>query len=63
MLLAGTDTTAHALTFGVWAMIKQPRMWTKLREEISTVLNDTQTLSSLKSLETLPYLVSRTIPP
>lgn len=57
MFLAGTDTTAHALTFGSWEMMKQPQLWTKLRKELSTVLPHGSSVASLKSLETLPYLV------
>ncbi|KIW26376.1 uncharacterized protein PV07_09476 [Cladophialophora immunda] len=56
MFLAGTDTTAHALTFGIWGMIKRPELWNRLREEVIAVLPDTKSLASLRDLENLPFL-------
>ncbi|KIX97850.1 uncharacterized protein Z520_06628 [Fonsecaea multimorphosa CBS 102226] len=56
MFLAGTDTTAHALTFGIWEMIKRPELWTRLRQEVTAVLPDTQSLASGRDLENLPFL-------
>jgi cytochrome P450 len=58
MFLAGTDTTAHALTFGAWEMIKRPELWTKLRQEVMSILPETQGLARLTDLENLPFLVS-----
>jgi hypothetical protein len=59
MFLAGTDTTAHALTFGTWEMIKRPELWTKLRQEVTSILPETsQGLARLTDLENLPFLVS-----
>jgi len=58
MFLAGTDTTAHALTFGIWEMIKQPKIWSQLREEVRGVVPNRDEVPSLQALETLPYLVS-----
>ncbi|KIW94443.1 uncharacterized protein Z519_04419 [Cladophialophora bantiana CBS 173.52] len=56
MFLAGTDTTAHALTFGIWEMMKRPELWTRLREEVVGVLPDAQSFAPLKDLESLPFL-------
>ncbi|EXJ53756.1 uncharacterized protein A1O5_13005 [Cladophialophora psammophila CBS 110553] len=56
MFLAGTDTTAHALTFGIWEMMKKPELWMRLREEVVGVLPDTRSLAHLKDLESLPFL-------
>ncbi len=58
MFLAGTDTTAHALTFGIWEMIKRPELWARLREEVSSAFSEGQSLAPVKDLETLPFLVS-----
>lgn len=58
MFLAGTDSTAVALTMGIWEMMKRPNLWTRLREEIAPLLPDTETIAPLKDLETLPFLVS-----
>ncbi|EXJ53868.1 hypothetical protein A1O7_09204 [Cladophialophora yegresii CBS 114405] len=56
MFLAGTDTTAHALSFGTWEMIKRPEIWTRLRQEVMSVLPETQGLARLADLENLPFL-------
>ncbi|OAP56011.1 hypothetical protein AYL99_10163 [Fonsecaea erecta] len=56
MFLAGTDTTAHALTFGIWEMMKRPELWARLRQEVVTILPDTKNLASVRDLENLPFL-------
>ena len=58
MFLAGTDTTAHALAFGIWEMMKRPDLWTKLQAEIDNLLQDSTVLAPGKDLEGLPFLVS-----
>ena len=58
MFLAGNDTTSHALTTGIWEMIKRPGLWQRLREEVATFLPESDSLGALKDLETLPFLVS-----
>ncbi|OCT46388.1 benzoate 4-monooxygenase cytochrome P450 [Cladophialophora carrionii] len=58
VFLAGTDTTAHALTFGTWEMIKRPEIWTRLRQEVMSVLPETQGFARLADLEKLPFLAT-----
>ena len=57
MFLAGTDTIAHALTFGIWEMIKRPDLWVRVREEVSSIFSEAQPLALPKDLEPLPILV------
>lgn len=56
MFLAGTDTTSNALTVGMWEMIKQPHHFTRLREELSTLMPTITSTAAVKDLERLPYL-------
>lgn len=56
VFLAGTDTTAHALSFGFWEMLKQPQMWSRLRHELLSVLPDAKSMGDVQDLEQLPYL-------
>lgn len=61
MFLAGTDTTAHALTFGTWEMVKRPEIFRRLRQElVTTVLPQRGAVAVLTDLENLPFLVSKT---
>jgi len=58
MLLAGTDTSSHTLTVGIWEMIKRPEFWHRLREEVAAVVpKDRSKFADAKDLETLPFLV------
>ncbi|KAK6376530.1 hypothetical protein LTS17_007125 [Exophiala oligosperma] len=59
MFLAGTDTTAHALTFGFWEMIKRPGILERLRQELGEAklqLGGSEAVTTLADLENLPYL-------
>lgn len=56
MFLAGTDTTSNALTLGIWEMLQQPRHFTRLREELKTVMPTIPSNGSVNELERLPYL-------
>ncbi|KIW50904.1 hypothetical protein PV05_09681 [Exophiala xenobiotica] len=57
MFLAGTDTTAHALTFGTWEMVKRPEIFRRLRQElVTTVLPQRGAVAVLTDLENLPFL-------
>lgn len=61
MFLAGTDTTAHALTFGFWEMIKRPEILYRLRQELREAkVQRHDAVATLGDLENLPYLVSYT---
>lgn len=56
--VAGTDTTAHALTLGTWYLTKDPRRLAKLRKELESAIPDATTLPlSWGELEKIPYLV------
>ncbi|KAJ9605319.1 hypothetical protein H2200_009976 [Cladophialophora chaetospira] len=56
MFLAGTDTTAHALMFGIWEMMKRRELWIRLRDEVASAFSETRRLALIKDLETLPFL-------
>jgi cytochrome P450 len=60
VFLAGTDTTAHALTIGIWEMAKKPELWKRLREEVALYLPESESLAAVRDLETLPFLVGGT---
>jgi cytochrome P450 len=63
LYLAGTDTTAHALTFGVWEMLKRPELWKRLQDEVAEVVpGEDGKFAAVKKLETLPFLVRHPSP-
>jgi hypothetical protein len=58
---AGTDTTAHTLTIGIWHLFKDKERLKRLRDEVTLLIPITkmdERLTSLSALEQLPYLVS-----
>lgn len=58
LLTAGTETTARALTFGIFYLIKNQKIRGKLREELKTVMPTPESLPTWDQLKQLPYLVS-----
>lgn len=58
LLTAGTETTARALTFGIFYLIKNQEIRDKLREELKTVMPTPESLPTWDQLKQLPYLVS-----
>lgn len=55
---AGTDTTAHSLTIGIWYIMTNSAIRAKLREELRQMIpdaNSTEIVSASK-LENLSYL-------
>jgi cytochrome P450 len=57
-LAAGHETTASALTWGVYMMCKHPEVQTKLREEIHAHIEslDTETRITSDIIDNMPYL-------
>ena len=58
MLLAGTDTTAAALTVAVFGILRNPHVMNELRVELRDAMPTVTTTADWASLEKLPYLVS-----
>ena len=58
MLLAGTDTTAAALTVAVFGVLRNPHVINKLRAELRGAMPTVTTTADWASLEKLAYLVS-----
>lgn len=56
VFLAGTDTTAHAMIFGIWYALKDPQIWAQLRKDVESVLKNPRDEGFLAELEQLPYL-------
>jgi cytochrome P450 len=57
---AGVETTKWTLTVAMYHILSQPRILSKLREEIISVYPDEDSPPSLTALEKLPYLVAVT---
>ncbi|XEV07013.1 hypothetical protein FSHL1_012300 [Fusarium sambucinum] len=55
---AGTETTSWALAVITYFLLSQPETMSKLRAELSTVVDDPRHLPSWTTLEKLPYLGS-----
>lgn len=59
LLLAGSETTARALSVGIFALLSDDKMRSKLREELRTVMPTPESCPTWNQLEQLPYLVCR----
>ncbi|CAG8384547.1 unnamed protein product [Penicillium salamii] len=53
---AGSDTTAIALTNVLYYLIKHPNTLKKLRDEVSGVLDEGETIAPYAKVKSLPYL-------
>jgi cytochrome P450 len=56
--LAGTDTTAHALIWGIWNMVKRSELWRRLQDEVRPLMKEVGEFADVRNLEMLPFLVS-----
>jgi cytochrome P450 len=56
MFLAGTDTTANALTLGTYRILANPAILSLLRAELDAAMPDISKFYAQAHLETLPYL-------
>jgi len=57
IFIAGTETTAMALTYATYYVLRDPLVRAKLLEELDTVVPDAGGQIGLAALESLPYLV------
>lgn len=57
MFTAGTHTTANALTYATWHVLKNPEIERKLVAELRHAMPDQHVRTDWQTLETLPYLV------
>lgn len=55
-IFAGTDTTSTTLTMTIRAIFKDHAIYTRLHEELKTVLPSAMTIPTLIELEKLPFL-------
>jgi cytochrome P450 len=55
-IFAGTDTTSTTLTMTIREIFKDPAIYTRLHEELKTVLPSVMTIPALVELEKLPFL-------
>lgn len=55
-IFAGTDTTSTTLTMTIRAIFKDHAIYTRLHEELKTVLPTHMTIPTLVELEKLPFL-------
>jgi cytochrome P450 len=58
IIFAGTETTARALSVGMFHILNDKAILNKLREELDTLPNVSNGVYSHTQLEKLPYLVS-----
>ena len=56
LLLAGTDTTAHALTITTYNVLKDPKIMRKLQAELREAIPRKDSWAACAELENLPYL-------
>ena len=56
LLLAGTDTTAHALTVATYKVLKEPKIMRKLQAELREAIPRKDSWVHCAELENLPYL-------
>lgn len=60
LVIGGTETTVTTITYGVWCILKNPEVQTKLLNELNTVETNNEGLMEYRNLMNLPYLVSLT---
>ncbi|KAI5779820.1 cytochrome P450 monooxygenase [Geopyxis carbonaria] len=56
MLNAGSDTTAIATTNALWHLLKSPAHLAKLRAELATVMDESDTVAPYDKVKHLPFL-------
>ena len=56
MIVAGTDTTAAALAVTLHHLVKLPRVYRKLQEEVRTIMPTLNSRPSIEELDSLPFL-------
>lgn len=56
LLIAGTDSTAHALTFATYNVLQDPNILRKLQAELRNAMPRKDMLLEWAELEKLPYL-------
>lgn len=56
MFVAGTDTTAAALTITYHHLLQQPEVYRKLQEEIRTIMPTLHSRPTIEELDNLPFL-------
>lgn len=59
LVIAGSETTARSLSVGIFALLSDERMRSKLREELRTIMPTPESCPTWNQLEQLPYLVCR----
>lgn len=58
-LFAGTDTTVVTLMHGSFCILRSPKIYQNLKEELLTAWPDLEQPPSLSDLEQLPYMVGQ----
>jgi cytochrome P450 len=61
VLAAGTETTAYSLSVTLFHLLDNPAIFSKLYNEVMTVMPEPSSLPPLSALENLPLLVSFTL--
>jgi cytochrome P450 len=56
MIVAGTDTTAAALTFTIHHLLQQPEWYSRLQAEVKTVISTSETRPPFQDIDALPFL-------
>lgn len=56
LLMAGTDTTAHALTIATYNVLREPNVLRKLKAELRAAILNKDSWAECAELEKLPYL-------
>ncbi|KAE8371602.1 cytochrome P450 [Aspergillus bertholletiae] len=56
MIFAGTDTTAATLSNGLYSLLKRPDLYTRLQQELLTVMPTLESRPTVMQLESLPLL-------
>lgn len=59
IVIAGAETTSRTLTMAVYYLLTHFKTLERLEQELMTAMPDVRVMPSMKSLETLPWLVRR----
>ncbi|OOQ91241.1 Trichodiene oxygenase [Penicillium brasilianum] len=57
LVIGGTETTARSLSLGMFHLLSEPHLQTKLRDELRSVMPTPESKPTWNELEQLPYLM------
>jgi len=61
MIAAAADTTGNAMTIAAYRVLRDPTIYSKLKDELRKAFPDSKAALKFVELEKLPYLVSLSV--